>query len=91
MRRTFRDIHGILLLDKPLGLSSNQALQTARRLVGARHAVLLPASALAGALLMVVGDTAARTLLAPTELPTGVLVAIIGAPYFLFLMTRTAR
>jgi tRNA pseudouridine55 synthase len=34
-RRTFRDIHGILLLDKPLGLSSNQALQTARRLVGA--------------------------------------------------------
>ncbi len=35
MRRSFRDIHGILLLDKPLGLSSNQALQTARRLVGA--------------------------------------------------------
>jgi tRNA pseudouridine55 synthase len=34
-RRTFHDIHGILLLDKPLGLSSNQALQTARRLVGA--------------------------------------------------------
>src|SRR6187402_1609874 len=34
-RRTFRDIHGILLLDKPLGLSSNQALQAARRLVGA--------------------------------------------------------
>jgi tRNA pseudouridine55 synthase len=34
-RRTFLDIHGILLLDKPLGLSSNQALQTARRLVGA--------------------------------------------------------
>jgi tRNA pseudouridine55 synthase len=34
-RQTFRDIHGILLLDKPLGLSSNQALQTARRLVGA--------------------------------------------------------
>ena len=34
-RRTFRDIHGILLLDKPLGLSSNQALQSARRLVGA--------------------------------------------------------
>ncbi|WP_413623550.1 tRNA pseudouridine(55) synthase TruB [Luteibacter sp. Lutesp34] len=34
-RRTFRDIHGLLLLDKPLGLSSNQALQTARRLVGA--------------------------------------------------------
>ncbi|MDF3981297.1 tRNA pseudouridine(55) synthase TruB [Luteibacter sp. PPL201] len=34
-RRSFRDIHGILLLDKPLGLSSNQALQTARRLVGA--------------------------------------------------------
>lgn len=35
MPRSFRDIHGILLLDKPLGLSSNQALQTARRLVGA--------------------------------------------------------
>lgn len=63
----------------------------ARRLVGVRHGTLLPASALAGALLMVVGDTAARTLLSPVELPTGVMVAIIGAPYFLLLMMRTTR
>lgn len=63
----------------------------ARGLVGPRHRLLLPASALAGACLLAVADAIARTLLAPVELPLGIVVALLGAPYFLYLMTTTAR
>ncbi|WP_042121810.1 FecCD family ABC transporter permease [Paenibacillus senegalensis] len=60
----------------------------ARHLVGPKHQLLLPASALAGALLMIVADTIARWLLQPSEIPTGIIVAVIGAPYFLYLLAR---
>lgn len=60
----------------------------ARMLVGGAHHRLLPVAAMVGALLVLVADIAARTLLAPIELPAGVLTALIGAPYFLFLLTR---
>lgn len=62
----------------------------ARLLWGPVHARLLPASALLGALLLVLADTAARTLLAPVELPVGILTALLGAPFFLYLL-RTHR
>lgn len=61
----------------------------ARRLVGPKHELLLPASALTGALLVIVADTIARWILQPTEIPTGIFVAIIGAPYFLYLLARS--
>jgi iron complex transport system permease protein len=61
----------------------------ARRLVGPNHRVMLPVALLSGALLMVVADTLARNLLAPVELPVGVVVAAIGAPYFLYLLAQT--
>ncbi len=61
----------------------------ARRLVGPNHRVMLPTALLSGALLMVVADTLARNLLAPVELPVGVVVAAIGAPYFLFLLAKS--
>lgn len=61
----------------------------ARRLVGPQHQYLLPASALAGALLLIVADTLARWLLQPTEIPTGIVVAVIGAPYFLYLLAKS--
>ena len=51
--------------------------------------LLLPASALAGGTLLVVADTAARTVVAPLELPVGVLTALIGVPAFLWLLNRT--
>jgi len=60
----------------------------ARLLVGADHRRLLPVAAGLGALLVLVADTLARTLAPPLELPAGVLTALIGAPYFLFLLTR---
>ena len=58
----------------------------ARRLVGPRHARLLPMSACAGAAIMMVADLVARTIVAPAELPVGILTALLGSPFFLFLL-----
>jgi iron complex transport system permease protein len=61
----------------------------ARRLVGPNHQFLLPASALTGGLLMIVADTLGRWILQPSEIPTGIVVAVIGAPYFLYLLAKS--
>lgn len=61
----------------------------ARRLVGPKHQYLIPASALTGGLLLIVADTIARGMFQPTEVPTGIVAAVIGAPYFLYLLVRT--
>ena len=63
----------------------------ARRLVGPRHRILLPACALAGAVLVSVSDTVARVIAQPFEIPTGIMVAIIGAPYFLYLLVKNKQ
>ena len=62
-----------------------------RLAAGNDQRLLLPASVLAGGSLLVVADTLARTLVAPQQLPVGVLTALIGVPVFLFLLTRDAR
>ena len=62
-----------------------------RLVLGPDHRLLLPASALAGAIFLVIADLCARTLLAPTELPVGVLTALVGAPVFIYLLRRTRR
>ena len=59
-----------------------------RLLVGPDHRVLLPASLLAGASLLLLADLVARLLLAPAELPIGIVTALIGAPFFLYLLVR---
>lgn len=59
-----------------------------RRLIGGAHAGLLPISALAGGLLVLLADDLARTVMAPVELPVGALMALIGAPFFLWLLKR---
>ncbi|WP_445669819.1 FecCD family ABC transporter permease [Paenibacillus sp. FSL R10-2199] len=61
----------------------------ARRLVGPRHQIMLPVAALIGALLLLTADTIGRWILQPTEIPTGIVVAIIGAPYFLYLLAKS--
>ncbi|YCA43898.1 iron ABC transporter permease [Bacillus sp. JZ8] len=61
-----------------------------RRLVGPRHERFLPVTALIGALLLLVSDTLARNILAPSEIPVGLVVAVIGAPYFLYLLIKKA-
>lgn len=63
----------------------------ARLLLGPDHRLGIPASALVGASLMVVADTAARVAVAPAELPIGLLTSLLGAPFFLFLLARRAR
>jgi iron complex transport system permease protein len=60
----------------------------ARRLVGRPHARLLPASALLGALLLVLADLAARRVLAPVQVPVGLATALLGAPFFGLLLWR---
>jgi iron complex transport system permease protein len=60
-----------------------------RMLIGPRHSALLLGSALAGALLLLVADTIARTAVSPVELPLGVVTAVIGAPVFVILLRRT--
>jgi iron complex transport system permease protein len=62
-----------------------------RFVIGNDQRVLLPAAMLAGGTLLVLADTAARTVLAPTQLPVGVLTALIGVPVFLFLLSRYRR
>ncbi|NKC29986.1 FecCD family ABC transporter permease [Falsiroseomonas selenitidurans] len=57
---------------------------------GASHRLVLPGSALLGAALLVLADLAARSLAAPAELPVGVVTALIGAPFFLWLLRRRA-
>lgn len=60
----------------------------ARIMVGARHRVVLPVTALGGALFLLWIDIAARVLLSPEELPLGVMTGLVGAPVFLFLLGR---
>lgn len=62
-----------------------------RLAIGNDQRVLLPAAALAGGTLLLAADTAARTLMAPQQLPVGVLTALIGVPVFLFLLARHPR
>ncbi|WP_405928395.1 iron ABC transporter permease [Streptomyces griseus] len=58
---------------------------------GPGHRFLVPGSALGGALILVAGDLAARTVAAPAELPLGVLTALFGSPFFFWLLRRTRR
>lgn len=61
----------------------------ARRLVGPDYRVLIPATLLVGAVLMCASDIVSRTLIAPNEIPIGIVAAIIGAPYFLYLLAKS--
>jgi iron complex transport system permease protein len=58
---------------------------------GPDHRVLLPAAAIAGAFLLTLADTFARTVLVPAELPVGILTALLGGPFFLWLLSRNRR
>ncbi len=62
-----------------------------RRLVGAKHRMLLPCAAFAGGAFLVLCDTLARTVTAPHEIPVGVITSLSGGPFFLFLLTRRGK
>ncbi|WP_445495370.1 Fe(3+) dicitrate ABC transporter permease subunit FecD [Photorhabdus sp. SF281] len=73
----------------PISFISLVVPHLVRRLVGGRHRWLIPASMLTGAQVLLLADLLARTLDPPMELPAGVLTAIIGTPYFFWLLVRT--
>ena len=72
----------------PIGFIGIVVPHLVRLVVGVDHRIVLPASALFGAAFLVACDLAARTLLAPVEIPVGVVTALIGGPFFLWLLVR---
>ncbi|MFF4096773.1 FecCD family ABC transporter permease [Streptomyces sp. NPDC001834] len=75
----------------PIGFVGLMLPHTVRLLVGGDHRRVLPTAALGGAVFLMWADIAARTVAAPMELPVGVLTALCGGPFFLWLMRRDAR
>lgn len=71
-----------------VGLITPHAL---RLLLGPDHRLLLPASALSGAIFLIIADLVSRIMLAPAEIPVGAITAIIGAPFFIYLLRRSKK
>jgi iron complex transport system permease protein len=57
-----------------------------RMVIGPDHRLLLPASALVGGMFLMIADTIARTIMAPAEIPVGVVTALVGGPFFIYLL-----
>jgi iron complex transport system permease protein len=74
----------------PIGFVGIIIPHLVRLMVGADHRVVLPASALFGAAFLVGCDVVSRTVMAPVEIPVGVVTAILGGPFFLWLLVRKA-
>jgi iron complex transport system permease protein len=74
----------------PVAFAALVSPQIARRLVGGRTPALIPAAA-CGALLLVTADLVGRRIMAPTELPVGIVTSLVGAPFLLFLLARANR
>lgn len=72
----------------PIGFVGLLVPHLVRLVLGADHWRLLPGAAAAGAILMVAADTVARLVLAPSELPVGIITALLGGPFFLWLLAR---
>ena len=62
-----------------------------RAIVGSNHKYLLPLSALLGAFILIWADAIARSIISPAELPIGIITAILGAPFFLFLLMKNKQ
>ena len=75
-------------LGGPIGFIGIIVPHLVRLMVGADHRVVLPASALFGAAFLVAADVVARTVMAPVELPVGIITALVGGPFFLWLLVR---
>jgi iron complex transport system permease protein len=67
------------------------APHASRMLVPSKHRLLIPFTALVGATLLIGADTVGRTLLAPDEIPSGLVAATLGTPYFLWLLWRSRQ
>ena len=72
----------------PIGFVGLIVPHTMRLIAGPDHRILIPASFFVGSAFLVLCDTGARTLFAPTEIPVGVITALLGGPFFIFLLKR---
>jgi iron complex transport system permease protein len=81
-------VGGIVAACGPIGFVGLMAPHICRLVVGAEHRLLLPASLVFGGVFLAVCDTAARMVMAPVELPVGVITAFLGGPFFLWLLLR---
>jgi len=81
----------VVSLSGPIGFVGLIVPHALRLVIGPDHRVLMPASLLAGGAFLVVCDAIARVLMAPTELPVGVITSFLGAPFFLWLLFRKRR
>ncbi|MCG5119767.1 iron ABC transporter permease [Streptomyces sp. T7(2022)] len=85
-------VTGVLVaVSGAIGFIGLMVPHAARLLAGAGHRRLLPVTALGGALFLVVADLVARTVAAPEEIPVGVITALTGGPFFLWLLRRSSR
>jgi iron complex transport system permease protein len=75
-------------LGGPIGFIGIIIPHLVRLMVGADHRIVLPASAFFGAAFLVAADLVARTAMAPVELPVGIITALVGGPFFLWLLVR---
>jgi iron complex transport system permease protein len=81
-------VGGVVAVCGPIGFVGMMAPHICRLLVGPEHRLLVPASLLFGGAFLALCDAGARTLLAPAELPVGVVTAFLGGPFFLWLLLR---
>ncbi|MBU0756262.1 MAG: iron ABC transporter permease, partial [Planctomycetes bacterium] len=79
-------VGGVVAVCGPIGFVGMMVPHICRMLVGGNHRLLLPASFLFGGAFLVGCDTLARTLIAPAEIPVGILTAMLGGPFFLWLL-----
>lgn len=82
---------GVVALTGLIGFVGLITPHIMRLVVGPDHRSLIPASLLAGGIFLTLADLGARTLLSPTEIPVGVVTALLGGPFFLFLLHRKRR
>ncbi|MCP4896681.1 MAG: iron ABC transporter permease [bacterium] len=83
-------VGGIVAACGPIGFVGMMAPHMCRLVVGARHRHLLPVTALFGGAFLAICDAVARTVIAPIELPVGVITAFFGGPFFLWLLLRSS-
>jgi len=84
-------VGGIVSVCGPIGFVGLIVPHICRLLVGPDHRYLTPAALLCGAILLTLCDTLARTVMAPTELPVGILTSLLGGPFFLWLLLGRSR
>ncbi len=81
----------VVAIAGPIGFVGLIVPHTVRRIVGADHRLLLPCTFLAGGSFLVVCDMIARWIIAPTELPVGIITSLLGGPFFIYLLIRGRR